>query len=370
MKRALPPAASICSTVSRPPASATSATTTLAPSRAKRSAASRPMPLPAPVISATLSLRRIVLASLEEARLLPVRHGLVELPLLRAKEMDVVVHELLAEYLTRKGARREPVGRVPQALRNPGERLGRVGVPLKDRRRLGAARDAVQSRGERGSISQIRVRVGARDAALDPQRGTLSHHAEARRAVVVAPGDGRRSEGRTLETLVRVDRRRREGHQLFRVSHPASEKPAEEIAPGNRAERRRAGEEILLPGGVPEGEVLMHGASREFLVPLRHEGHGEALTFGDLLGRVLGQDVPVGLLEEIAVPNVQLLLPGPPLPLGALHRHAARVEAAHDRSDERLLPRSLQDVVVLDVAAERLEILEVFPACGVVRLTG
>src|SRR6266508_5275954 len=218
-KRALPPADPICSTVSRPPASATSATTTLAPSRAKRSAASRPMPLPAPVISATLSLRRIVLASLEEARLLPVRHGLVELPLLRAKEMHVVVHELLAECPTRKGTRREPVRRVSQALRNPGERFGRVGVPLEDRRRLGAARDAVQSRGESGGIGQIRVRVGARDAALDPQRGTLSHHAETRRAVVVAPGDGRGSEGRALETLVGVDGRRSEGSQLFRVGH-------------------------------------------------------------------------------------------------------------------------------------------------------
>src|SRR6266508_5267633 len=367
-KRALPPADPICSTVSRPPASATSATTTLAPSLAKRSAASRPMPLPAPVISATLSLRRIVLASLEEARLLPVRHGLVELPLLRAKEMDVVVHELLAECPTRKGTRREPVRRVSQALRNPRERLGRVGVPPEDGRRLRAERNPVQPRGESSGVGQIRVRVGARDAALDPQRGTLSHHTETRCPVVVAPGDGRGSERRALETLVGVDRGSREGSQFFRMCHPASEKPAEEIAPGNRAERRRAGEEILHPGGVPEGEVLVQGASREFLVPLRHERHGEVLTVGDLLGRVLGQDIPVGLLEEIAVSDVQLLLTRPPLPLGALHRHAARCEAAYDRSDEGLLPRPLQDVVVLDVATELFEILETFPARGVVRL--
>src|SRR5512132_91997 len=104
MKRALPPAASICPTVSRPPASATSATTTAAPSFAKRSAASRPMPLPAPVINATLSFKRIGSDPLEEARALPAGDDLVELPLLGAQVVEVVVHDGVAEGGARERA--------------------------------------------------------------------------------------------------------------------------------------------------------------------------------------------------------------------------------------------------------------------------
>src|SRR5262249_58252065 len=74
------------------------------------------------------------------------------------------------------------------------------------------------------------------------------------------------------------------------------------------------------------------------------------------LGRVLGQDVAVGLLDQVAESDVQLLLSWAPLPLGALHRHTARVEGPHDRADERLFLRPLEDVVVLDVGAERLEV--------------
>src|SRR6516164_9075017 len=47
-------------TVPSPPAVSRSTTTTLAPSRAKPSAVARPMPFPAPVISATLPLKSIV----------------------------------------------------------------------------------------------------------------------------------------------------------------------------------------------------------------------------------------------------------------------------------------------------------------------
>src|SRR3954466_13604855 len=49
----LPPASSINRAVSRLPSSPTSATTTLAPARANASAAARPIPLAAPVTSAT-----------------------------------------------------------------------------------------------------------------------------------------------------------------------------------------------------------------------------------------------------------------------------------------------------------------------------
>src|SRR5215813_7086837 len=55
---AVPPPAPTCSTVARPAAASKSAATTRAPSAANRSAVARPMPPPAPVISATLFSRR------------------------------------------------------------------------------------------------------------------------------------------------------------------------------------------------------------------------------------------------------------------------------------------------------------------------
>lgn len=55
---AAPPAAATCLVVSWPPASVTSATTTLASSHAKISAAARPIPDPPPVTSATFPATR------------------------------------------------------------------------------------------------------------------------------------------------------------------------------------------------------------------------------------------------------------------------------------------------------------------------
>jgi hypothetical protein len=142
--------------------------------------------------------------------------------------------------------------------------------------------------------------------------------------------------------------------------HPASEKPAEEIA--SRLPARPAREDVLLSRGVPERQVLVHRAAGELLVPLRHERDGESLAAGNLLGRVLGQDVAVRLVENVAEPGVELLLAGPPLPLRTLHRHAARVERPDDRADDGLLPGPLEDVVVLDVASEGLELR--YPFCA------
>jgi len=68
-KRALPPAFLIAATVSEP--STTSATTTLAPSRANNSAPTRPSPPAAPVITATLPSSRPAIARLS-SRCVPI----------------------------------------------------------------------------------------------------------------------------------------------------------------------------------------------------------------------------------------------------------------------------------------------------------
>src|SRR6185312_10546250 len=62
MAMACPPAASTAWAVSSPAAALISATQTLAPSRAKSSAAARPIPVPAPVMKATLPSNRAISA--------------------------------------------------------------------------------------------------------------------------------------------------------------------------------------------------------------------------------------------------------------------------------------------------------------------
>src|SRR5881409_3455087 len=75
-----------------PASQPTSATHTRAPSEEKSSAASRPMPPAAPVMTATLpSSRPTPSAALEEALALVVRHDLVEQRLLGARVVQVVV---------------------------------------------------------------------------------------------------------------------------------------------------------------------------------------------------------------------------------------------------------------------------------------
>src|SRR5215472_5363353 len=79
-----------------------SATTTRAPSSAKRIAHSRPMPIPAPVMIATLPARRPGISDpLEVAHELPVRDRLIERLLLESRRVEVVLDDAIAE----RGAR-------------------------------------------------------------------------------------------------------------------------------------------------------------------------------------------------------------------------------------------------------------------------
>ena len=85
----------------------------------------------------------------------------------------------------------------------------------------------------------------------------------------------------------------------------------------------------------------------------------EPLLHGDLLGDLLVDHVAVRHLQEVGEAHVDLVLAGAPLALGELHRHTRAGEMPADRADQPLHLRALQHVVVLDVPAERLEVLEV-----------
>src|SRR5438034_1932039 len=114
---AWPPAFSTSATVSSAALLLMSHTTTRAPSAAKRTAASRPMPMPAPVISAVLPLSLSgILDSLEEPHELPVGDGLVEGLLLETAMVQVVLHHGLAEGLARQLGALQLVERLAQRL--------------------------------------------------------------------------------------------------------------------------------------------------------------------------------------------------------------------------------------------------------------
>src|SRR6185369_4973544 len=55
------------------------------------------------------------------------------------------------------------------------------------------------------------------------------------------------------------------------------------------------------------------------------------------------------------IAEVDLLLPSPPFSLGELDGHPRRFHVVSDRADEPLLPRGLQDVIVLEVSRYRGE---------------
>src|SRR5712692_10303810 len=100
---AWPPAFSTSATVSSAAALLMSHTTTRAPSAAKRTAASRPIPMPAPVISAVLPVSLSgILDSLEEPHELPVGDGLIEGLLFETSVVEVVLDHGLAEGLARQ----------------------------------------------------------------------------------------------------------------------------------------------------------------------------------------------------------------------------------------------------------------------------
>ena len=89
------------------------------------------------------------------------------------------------------------------------------------------------------------------------------------------------------------------------------------------------------------------------LVPLGHERDGVALLPGDLLRRVFVNRVPVGHLQRLGVAQSDLLLSRSPFALRRLDRHAGALEVRADRADEVLFFRALEDVVILDHAADR-----------------
>src|SRR5439155_17944932 len=201
----------VFSPASRP----TSATQTRAPSAEKSSAASRPIPPAAPVMTATFR-RDVPSASFEEPLAFVVRDDLVEQRLLGARVVQVMVDHVVAERLARhRPALQQPDG-LAQGAREALD-VGLVGVAFELRRKFELLLHAMQPGREQCREAQVRVGVSAGDARLGPQVLAVADDAKAARAVVVAPRESRRRPAPGGEALVGVDVGRQENRQLRRI---------------------------------------------------------------------------------------------------------------------------------------------------------
>src|SRR5262245_34591498 len=245
---AWPPLAPASRTVSLAAASSTSATMTRAPSLAKSRLASRPMPLPAPEINATLSFKRCVMSllvieqgmgtraigppmprrnrslwsicrairvattrdavlasyPLEVAHELPIGDGLIEGLLFQSCRVEVVIDDAVAEGRARHLRTLELGDGLAQRLGDLGQRAVLVGVALVELRRLEAALDAVQAGRDGGREGEIRIRVGAGHTVFHAEGAALSAEAESARAIVPARDDPGGRERARLVSLVGV----------------------------------------------------------------------------------------------------------------------------------------------------------------------
>jgi hypothetical protein len=66
--------------------------------------------------------------------------------------------------------------------------------------------------------------------------------------------------------------------------------------------------------------------------------------------------MPVGHFQRFGIFDIDLFLPRPPFAFGVFDRNARTMQAIADGAHDALLLGRLQDVIVLDVVARRLEI--------------
>src|SRR5262249_5226045 len=129
------------------------------------------MPIPAPVISATLSLSLPGIARsdpLEVSDQLPVRDGLIEGLLLEPAMVQVVVDHLLPEGLPRDARALQFRQALPERLRHLREGGILVGVAFVERRGVELLLDGVEPRRDGSGGSEVRGRVSPRDPILHP----------------------------------------------------------------------------------------------------------------------------------------------------------------------------------------------------------
>src|SRR5262245_15195338 len=120
----------------------------------------------------------VVLRSLEVALALPRSHHLVELALLGLEKVQVMLHHIGTEALAGELAPLELGDRLAQRGGHAWQIARCIDIALEDRRRLDLVGYSIQAGRDRRGVGDIRVGVGARKPALDPQRRAMADHPE------------------------------------------------------------------------------------------------------------------------------------------------------------------------------------------------
>src|SRR5689334_12396261 len=100
---------------------------------------------------------------------------------LEPRRVEAVLVHRVAERLAREAALLQLGDRLAERAGDLRERRVLVRVAAVERRRLELPLDAVETRRDRRREGEVRVRVRARDAVLDPERIAAPADAEARR---------------------------------------------------------------------------------------------------------------------------------------------------------------------------------------------
>lgn len=137
------------------------------------------------------------------------------------------------------------------------------------------------------------------------------------------------------------------------MGDPAAEKPPEYLAATDGTKLARAlHDAFAIP---PQAQVEVAARTGLGRVEFGHEGDAHPQPVGDFLEALFEDDVAVGHVERVAVPQVQFVLPLAPFTLGTFHRDARLGEVAPHGPVQGFLARALQDVVILQVPSGRLE---------------
>src|SRR5579862_8819068 len=131
------------------------------------------------------------LATFEHPLPFVARHRLVEQLLFRARVVQIVVDDVVAEEPARDRAVLETLDRVTQCVREALD-VGLVCVALECRPELEPLLDPVETGREQRSKCEVWIRVRSRDARLGPQRRAVADDAVAAGPVVIRPRECRR----------------------------------------------------------------------------------------------------------------------------------------------------------------------------------
>ena len=234
-----------------------------------------------------------------------------------------------------------------QGRRDARDVLSFVRVAEEHLGRFHLVADAPHPARDRGREGEVRVRVGTRQPALHAEPRVLADRAEPARAVVAAPHDGGGCPRPELVALVRVDERRVHPRHLSGRGHQPAQVPAEGVAHVGR--RVAAPHERLGTVHVPHAGVKVTRGPRLGHRPFRHEGQRHAVERGDLLRPVLVDRVVIGVRQRIGIRDVDLVLPFAELTLRELDRDPGTAHVVAHLTDEPLVLRRLQHVVIHDV---------------------